>query len=100
MDGKALRRAIDGDDSVKYIVSAWAEGNGLVLGQMKVADKSNEITAVSRLLRVLELGKCLFAQAMSQSSTFYHVRKGVGKIHSRQCCERVSQGVMATIVLA
>jgi predicted transposase YbfD/YdcC len=59
VDGKALRRAIDGDDSVKYIVSAWAEGNGLVLGQMKVADKSNEITAVPRLLRVLELSGCI-----------------------------------------
>ncbi len=43
------------DGSVKYIVSAWAEDNGLVLGQLKVADKSNEITAVPRLLRVLEL---------------------------------------------
>jgi predicted transposase YbfD/YdcC len=59
LDGKALRRAINGDDSVKYIVSAWAEGNGLVLGQMKVADKSNEITAVPRLLRVLELSGCI-----------------------------------------
>ncbi len=59
LDGKALRRALDGDDSVKYIVSAWAEGSGLVLGQMKVADKSNEITAVPRLLRVLELSGCI-----------------------------------------
>ena len=59
LDGKALRRAIDRDESVKYIVSAWAEGNGLVLGQLKVADKSNEITAVPQLLRVLELGGCI-----------------------------------------
>ena len=46
MDGKALRRALNKDENIKYIVSAWAEGNGLVLGQLKVADKSNEITAV------------------------------------------------------
>src|SRR5580698_9604408 len=59
LDGKALRRAIGGDGSVKYIVSAWAEGNGLVLGQLKVADKSNEITAVPELLRVLELAGCI-----------------------------------------
>jgi predicted transposase YbfD/YdcC len=59
LDGKALRRAVNGDESVKYIVSAWAEGNGLVLGQLKVADKSNEITAVPQLLRVLELSGCI-----------------------------------------
>jgi len=59
LDGKALRRALNQDQSVKYIVSAWAEGNGLVLGQLKVADKSNEITAVPELLRVLELSGCI-----------------------------------------
>jgi predicted transposase YbfD/YdcC len=59
LDGKALRRAIHQDQNIKYIVSAWAEGNGLVLGQLKVADKSNEITAVPRLLRVLELSGCI-----------------------------------------
>jgi predicted transposase YbfD/YdcC len=59
LDGKALRRALSAAQSIKYIVSAWAEGNGLVLGQMKVADKSNEITAVPQLLRVLELSGCI-----------------------------------------
>jgi predicted transposase YbfD/YdcC len=59
LDGKALRRAINGDQSVKYIVSAWAESNGLVPGQRKVADKSNEITAVPELLRALELSGCI-----------------------------------------
>lgn len=59
LDGKALRRALKGDQSVKYVVSAWAEDNGLVLGQIKVADKSNEITALPELLRVLELSGCI-----------------------------------------
>jgi predicted transposase YbfD/YdcC len=59
LDGKALRRALNRDQSVKYIVSAWAESNGLVLGQLKVADKSNEITALPELLRVLELSGCI-----------------------------------------
>ena len=59
LDGKALRRALNGDQSVKYVVSAWAEDNGLVLGQLKVADKSNEITALPELLRVLELAGCI-----------------------------------------
>ena len=40
-------------------VSAWAESNGLVLGQLKVEDKSNEITAVPELLRALELAGCI-----------------------------------------
>jgi predicted transposase YbfD/YdcC len=59
VDGKALRRARNKDENLKYIVSAWAESNGLVLGQLKVADKSNEITAVPELLRVLELTGCI-----------------------------------------
>lgn len=59
MDGKALRRALTADKNPKYIVSAWAEENGLVLGQLKVDEKSNEITAVPQLLRVLELSGCI-----------------------------------------
>src|SRR3974390_2639138 len=59
LDGKALRRALNQGQSAKYVVSAWAESNGLVLGQLKVADKSNEITAVPELLRVLELSGCI-----------------------------------------
>jgi len=59
LDGKALRRALNSDQSLKYVVSAWAERNRLVLGQWKVADKSNEITAVPELLRVLALRGCI-----------------------------------------
>jgi predicted transposase YbfD/YdcC len=59
IDGKALRRARNKKDHLKFVVSAWAESNGLVLGQLKVAEKSNEITAVPELLRVLELSGCI-----------------------------------------
>src|SRR5665213_2399749 len=59
LDGKALRRALNKDQSIQYVVSAWAEDNGLVLGQLKVADKSNEMTALPELLRVLELSGCI-----------------------------------------
>ena len=59
LDGKALRRALNRDESPKYVVSAWAESNNLVLGQLKVDEKSNEITAVPELLRVLELAGCI-----------------------------------------
>src|SRR2546425_5786129 len=59
LDGKALRRARNAKQSLKYVVSAWAESNQLVLGQLKVSDKSNEITALPELLRVLELAGCI-----------------------------------------
>jgi predicted transposase YbfD/YdcC len=41
------------------MVSAWASGSGLVLGQMKVEDKSNEIPVVPELLQMLEIGGCI-----------------------------------------
>jgi predicted transposase YbfD/YdcC len=59
IDGKALRRALNEGDSIPYIVNAWASENALVLGQVKVKDKSNEITAIPELLRVLELEGCI-----------------------------------------
>lgn len=61
IDGKALRRAVDkgAGGALPYIVSAWAADNGLVLGQVKVEDKSNEITAIPALLRELELAGCI-----------------------------------------
>ncbi len=59
LDGKALRRAGERNQPLPYIVSAWARENGLVLGQVKVDDKSNEITAVPELLQVLELKGCI-----------------------------------------
>ena len=58
MDGKALRRAGE-NGKIPYIVSAWAVRNGLVLGQLRVPEKTNEITAVPELLRALELAGCI-----------------------------------------
>jgi hypothetical protein len=43
----------------KPSVSAWASANRLVLGQRKVDDKSNEITAIPALLSVLEIAGCI-----------------------------------------
>jgi len=61
IDGKALRRALDkgATRALPYIVSAWAADNGLVLGQVKVDEKSNEITAIPALLRELEVAGCI-----------------------------------------
>jgi len=60
-DGKALRRSHDRSLGKKalYMVSAWASDNGLVLGQRKVDDKSNEITAIPELLDMLEIEGCI-----------------------------------------
>ena len=41
------------------MVSAWANTNKLILGQVKVDDKSNEITAIPKLLEALELTGCI-----------------------------------------
>jgi len=59
IDGKALRRAVNAGESVPHIVSAWASENGLALGQVKVKDKSNEITAIPELLQALHLKGCI-----------------------------------------
>lgn len=61
IDGKTLRRSHDRsrDKSPIHMVSAWGRENGLVLGQVKVDEKSNEITAIPELLRALELRGCI-----------------------------------------
>mgnify|MGYP000967109044 CR=1 FL=1 len=61
LDGKALRRATGqgGGRALPYMVSAWATDNGLALGQVKVDEKSNEITAIPVLLRALALNGCI-----------------------------------------
>ena len=43
------------------MVSAWSVANRLVLGQVKVDEKSNEITAIPKLLKVLYLKGCIVA---------------------------------------
>lgn len=56
IDGKAIRGSRQADNkAIVHMVSAWASENSLVLGQRKVDGKSNEITAIPQLLRVLEL---------------------------------------------
>ena len=61
IDGKTARRSYDQGNSkgAIHMVSAWASQNRLVLAQRKVDEKSNEITAIPELLRVLELHGCI-----------------------------------------
>lgn len=57
IDGKTLRRSYDRSNSKAaiHMVSAWANKNELILGQVKVDDKSNEITAIPKLIDSLFL---------------------------------------------
>lgn len=57
IDGKTLRRSFDCSDSKSaiHIVSAWACDNQMVFGQIAVDEKSNEITAIPKLLEMLVL---------------------------------------------
>lgn len=61
IDGKTLRHSYDkgADKKAIHMVSAWATSQRLVLGQVKVNDKSNEITAIPELIKVLELNGCI-----------------------------------------
>jgi len=61
IDGKTLRQSYDNANGKGAIqmVSAWATANRLVLGQCKVESKSNEITAIPKLLKMLEVKGCI-----------------------------------------
>ena len=61
IDGKTVRRSHDKRAGRKaiHLVSAWASANTLTLGQVMTGEKSNEITAIPRLLEMLELKGCI-----------------------------------------
>lgn len=59
IDGKALRGALDAGEQPKVIVGAWAAQAGISLGQVKVDEKSNEITALPKLLEMLDVRGCI-----------------------------------------
>jgi predicted transposase YbfD/YdcC len=77
VDGKACRAA-PGDtfSGCLHLVSAWAVENGVILGQVAVADGSHEIAAVPELLRVLDLQGALVTMdaAGCQKATLKQVR--------------------------
>ena len=57
IDGKTLRHSFDraSGQAAIHMVSAWASANRLVLGQLKVEEKSNEITAIPKLIQMLDV---------------------------------------------
>jgi len=61
IDGKTARGSLDRSRGQRplHLVNAWATSNRLVLGQLKVDKKSNEITAVPKLLQLLDIKGCI-----------------------------------------
>jgi predicted transposase YbfD/YdcC len=61
IDGKTLRGSFHhlSNRDCLHMVSAWSSANGLVLGQVQTAKKSNEITAIPLLLSVLDIKDCI-----------------------------------------
>ena len=55
IDGKSSRRSYDGEDKMLHMVSAYASEARIVLGQEKVSEKSNEITAIPKMLTWLDV---------------------------------------------
>ena len=60
IDGKTLRRSFSkkSDKAALHLVTAWSTENGLTLGQVACQEKSNEITAIPELLKLLNLKGC------------------------------------------
>jgi predicted transposase YbfD/YdcC len=63
VDGKTARRTkcVASGQKAIHVVSAWAKENQLVLGQIKVDEKSNEITAIPELLNLLDITGCIIS---------------------------------------
>jgi predicted transposase YbfD/YdcC len=61
IDGKTLRRSYDqgSNKAAIHMLSAWAQANRMVLGQVKTDAKSNEITAIPQLLKLLDIKGCI-----------------------------------------
>ena len=97
IDGKTLRHSYDrmiGKGAI-HMVSAWACANRLVLGQTRVDEKSNEITAIPELLEILEIKGCIVTidamgdqtkiakQIVDQGANYVLALKGnQGRLHS------------------
>ena len=75
IDGKTLRGSYDRnvEQGALHLVSAWASENRLFLGQVKVENKSNEITAIPALLELLDISGCIVTiDAMGTQTEIAH----------------------------
>ena len=100
IDGKTARRSHDcaGGKGAMHLVSAWATQNTLTLGQVRTAEKSNEITAIPQLLDLLDLQGCIvtidamgcqreIAQQIVDGGADYvlAVKENQGQLHEGNC---------------
>lgn len=53
-----MRHGTQGKKAIVHMVSAWCNTNNMILGQVKTDDKSNEITAIPELLKLLNIKGC------------------------------------------
>jgi hypothetical protein len=101
IDGKTLRNSGGANDRENplHVVSAWATRQGMTLGQVAVDSKSNEITAIPKLLEMLELkGAIISIDAMGcQKEIAEQIVKSDGdfvlalKDNHPKLCEAVNQ---------
>ena len=82
INGKTARRSHDSraGKGALHLVSAWASANTLTLGQVSTEEKSNEITAIPRLLELLDLKGCVVT--------------GGGTIDAMGCQKEIAQGTL------
>jgi len=61
VDGKTIRRSLDAANGKApvHMVSAWCDANQMVLGQLATDAKSNEITAIPKLLKLIDVSKAV-----------------------------------------
>jgi len=59
IDGKTIRGSRGTETKAIHLVSAWANKNRMMLGQVKTDEKSNEITAIPTLIELLDLHGCI-----------------------------------------
>lgn len=93
LDGKTVRHSFDAatGKSALHLVSAWASKNGLALGQVKVDDKSNEITAIPKLLEMIDVsGRIITTDAMGCQKDI--VKRIVDKKGDYVLCLKGNQG--------
>ncbi len=89
IDGKTLRRSHNKAVGKKalHLVSAWAAENRLVLAQLATEEKSNEITAIPELLRMLDLSGCIVTIDAMQHQSVTRSRPSEGFDISKDLAE-------------
>lgn len=73
IDGKTLRRSHDrrNNKSALHMIHAWATANGVLLGQQKTREKSNEITAIPELLEIISVKGCIVTRVFPKCGGTY-----------------------------